>query len=60
MSGGPCCSRATQRVARAIARRQRRTAVRGRDDGSARGRLVLGSNATASSASGVLIQPKGH
>ena len=51
-SGGPC-SCATQRVPRAIARRQRRTAVCGRDDGGARGRLVLGSNATASSASGV-------
>ena len=35
-------------------------AGRGRDDGGARGRLVLGSNATASSASGVLIHPRGH
>ena len=40
-SGGPC-SRAWQRVTRAIARKKRRTAARDRTDGSTDGRLIIG------------------
>ena len=40
-SGGPC-SRARQRVTRAIARKKRRTAARDRTDGSMCGRLIVG------------------